>query len=267
MRSLRRVAITGVERYGTNEPFAASMCTNEPFLSEGDRSADPFTVSIVVPVRDEEAGIERTLRALRAAFGDCELIVVDGGSHDATVARAAPLATVLHADGGRGPQLNAGAAAAHGEVLWFVHADAELDPGALPALRAVLADPWVVGGGCRLRFDRTGPVLRWLQWTSNLRARHLHWIFGDQAMFVRRSTFEEVGGFPEIPIMEDLEMSRRLARRGRLAVLPTPCTASARRLVEQGPARMLVLMQLYKLQYFLGVDPDTIRRRYESRRR
>jgi rSAM/selenodomain-associated transferase 2 len=241
--------------------------TKKPFARERARPADELTVSIIVPVRDEEAGIERTLRALSAAFGDCELIVVDGGSRDATVARARPHATVLHADGGRGPQLNAGAAAAHGDVLWFVHADAELDPGALPALRAALADPRVVGGGCRLRFDRTGPVLRWLQWTSNLRARYLHWIFGDQAMFVRRDAFDAVGGFPGIPIMEDLELSRRLARRGRLAVLPTPCTASARRLVEQGPARMLVLMQLYKLQYFLGVEPDTIRRRYESRRR
>ncbi|GAA4826925.1 TIGR04283 family arsenosugar biosynthesis glycosyltransferase [Actinomycetospora corticicola] len=225
------------------------------------------TVSIVVPVRDEEAGIERTLRGLRASFADCELIVVDGGSRDATVARAEPFAMVVHADGGRGPQLNAGAAAARGEVLWFVHADAEVDPRALPLLRAALADPRVVGGGCRLRFDRDGPVLRWLQWTSNLRARYLHWIFGDQAMFVRRTVFDEVGGFPAIPIMEDLEMSRRLARRGRLAVLPTTCTASARRLVEQGPFRMLVLMQVYKLQYLLGTEPEVIRRRYEAQRR
>ncbi|NMO92256.1 TIGR04283 family arsenosugar biosynthesis glycosyltransferase [Actinomycetospora sp. TBRC 11914] len=252
---------------GTNDSFVASTRTNGSFVPRADASADQLAVSIIVPVRDEETRIAATLRSLRAAFGDCELIVVDGGSRDATVARAAPHATVLHADGGRGPQLNAGAAAAHGEVLWFVHADARPDPGALPALRAALADPRVVGGGCRLRFDRTGPVLRWLVWTSNLRARHLHWIFGDQAVFVRRSAFDDVGGFPAIPIMEDLEMSRRLARRGRLVVLPTPCTASARRLVERGPARMLVLMQLYKLQYFLGVDPSVIRRRYETSRR
>jgi glycosyltransferase involved in cell wall biosynthesis len=173
----------------------------------------------------------------------------------------------VHATGGRGPQLNAGAAACSGEVLWFVHADARLDPAALVALRAALADPAVVGGGCRLRFDQEGPVLTWLTWTSNLRARYLHWIFGDQAMFVRRTVFDELGGFPALPLMEDLEMSRRLARRGRLAVLPTPCTASARRLVEQGPARMLVLMQYFKLLYFLGVPPEAIRRRYDATRR
>jgi rSAM/selenodomain-associated transferase 2 len=259
-----------VTRPVTNESFVTVEGTNDSFVTRGGSGNGPddeLTVSIVVPVRDEEAGIATTLPALRRAFGDCELIVVDGGSSDDTVARAEPYATVLHADGGRGPQLNAGAAAAHGEVLWFVHADAAVDPGALAALRAALADPRVVGGGCLLRFDRTGPVLTWLRWTSNLRARHLHWIFGDQAMFVRRGVFDDVGGFPELPIMEDLEMSRRLARRGRLAVLPTPCTSSARRLVEQGPFRMLVLMQLYKLQYFLGVDPHVIRRRYEAQRR
>jgi hypothetical protein len=92
----------------------------------------------------------------------------------------------------------------------------------------------------------------------------LHWIFGDQAMFVRRDVFNSVGGFPELPLMEDLEMSRILRRRGRLVVLPTSVTASARRLVEQGPWRMTVLMQWLKVQYLLGANPERIRRRYEA---
>jgi rSAM/selenodomain-associated transferase 2 len=225
------------------------------------------TVSVVVPVRDEEAVVEGLLAHLAAVAPGCELVVVDGGSADRTVERAQPHARVVTARPGRGPQLNAGAAASSGEVLWFVHADTTLDPGALGALRAALRDPDVVGGGCLLRFDRSSPALRWLQWTSNLRARHLHWIFGDQAMFVRRAVFDAVGGFPDMPIMEDLEMSRRLHRRGRLVVLPTGSTASARRFVEQGTLRMIVLMQCYKLQYFLGVDPERIRARYDARRR
>lgn len=225
------------------------------------------TVSIVVPVLDEEDAVEPALIRLRRDFPDCELVVVDGGSTDDTVARAARHAHVVHRTGGRGPQLNAGAAASSGTVLWFVHVDAELDPRALPALRAALSDPRVVGGGCRLRFDTTGAVLRWLQWTSNLRARHLHWIFGDQALFVRRSVFDALGGFPDLPIMEDLEVSRRLHRRGRLVLLPVTCTASARRFVEQGTVRMIVLMQYLKLLYFLGVDPERIRRRYVAARR
>lgn len=225
------------------------------------------SVSVVVPVRDEEAVVDDLLAHLARVAPGCELVVVDGGSSDRTVARASTRAHVVTSRAGRGPQLNAGAAASGGEVLWFVHADTRVDPGALPALRAALRDPAVVGGGCRLRFDRRSPALRWLEWTSNLRARHLHWIFGDQAMFVRRTVFDELGGFPDLPLMEDLEMSRRLHRRGRLAVLPTPSTASARRFVEQGTVRMIVLMQWYKLQYFAGVDPERIRRRYDAARR
>lgn len=224
-------------------------------------------VSVVVPVRDEEDVIEGVLDHLVALCPDAEVVVVDGGSTDRTVERARSRARVVESRPGRGPQLNAGAAASSGEVLWFVHADTVLHPGATAALHGALADPRVVGGGCRLRFDRTSPALRWLAWTSNLRARHLHWVFGDQAMFVRRTAFDEVGGFPDMPIMEDLEMSRRLHRRGRLVVLPTPATASARRFVEQGTVRMIVLMQCYKLQYFLGVDPERIRARYDARRR
>jgi hypothetical protein len=106
--------------------------------------------------------------------------------------------------------------------------------------------------------------LDYLAVSSNQRARRLHWIFGDQAMFVRRDVFDSVGGFPELPLMEDLEMSRILRRHGRLALLPSTVTASARRLVEQGPWRMTVLMQWLKLQYLLGVDPERIRRRYEA---
>lgn len=223
-------------------------------------------VSIVVPVRDEAAGIAGHLEHLARSFPDCELIVADGGSRDDTVERAGPWATVVTSRPGRGPQLNAGAAAASGEVLWFIHADTVVDRAALPALRASLADPRVVAGGFRLRFDRTSPALRWLAWTSNLRARHLGWIFGDQSLFVRRAVFDDLGGFPDLAIMEDLEMSRRLARRGRLAVLGVPSTASARRFSDRGTVRMIVLMQWYKLQYLLGVDTDRIRRRYDATR-
>lgn len=228
--------------------------------------ATTLSVSIIVPARDEEDGIDAVLGHLTSSFPDCELVVADGGSRDRTVERARRWARVVSSRPGRGPQLNAGAAAATGEVLWFVHADTVVDPDALPALRAALADGSVAGGGCRLRFDRASRALRWLEWTTHLRARHLHWIFGDQAMFVRRSVFDDVGGFPDIPIMEDLEMSRRLHRRGRLVVLDTPSTASARRFVEHGTTRMIVRMQWFKLQYFLGVDPARIREQYDAAR-
>jgi Glycosyl transferase family 2 len=160
--------------------------------------------------------------------------------------------------------MNAGARHARGEVLWFIHADTGVDPAAFGQIQAAIADPAVAGGGLRLRFDQPSPALRYVAWTSNLRARYLHWVFGDQAMFIRRSVFETLGGFPGLPLMEDLEMSRRLHRRGRLAVLPATATTSARRFTEHGTWRTLAFMQYLKLLYFLGADPQRIAARYQA---
>lgn len=223
-----------------------------------------LSVSVVVPVLDECAGIEACLRGLVTSFPDCELVVVDGGSSDGTAELAARHASTLPSARGRARQMNAGASATCGEVLWFVHADCVVPREALDQLRTALVDSRVVGGGLTLRFDRRSPGLDWLQLTSNLRARRLGWIFGDQAMFVRRTVFDALGGFPEIPLMEDFELSRSLRRHGRLAVLDATVTASSRRIAANGPWRMTVLMQWLKLLHVLGVDPERIRRRYEA---
>ncbi|KNE84288.1 MULTISPECIES: TIGR04283 family arsenosugar biosynthesis glycosyltransferase [Streptomyces] len=221
-------------------------------------------VSIVVPVLNEEATVHRAVSRLCRDFPDCELIVVDGGSTDATVELAAHHATVITAERGRARQMNEGARLAAGDILWFVHADTAVDPAALGQLRDALADPAVAGGGLTLRFDRRSPGLDYLAWTSNARARRLHHIFGDQAMFVRRTVFDALGGFPDLAIMEDLEMSRRLHRRGRLCLLPATSTASSRRLTAHGTWRMIAFMQYLKLLYFAGVDPEAIRARYTA---
>lgn len=220
-------------------------------------------VSIVVPVLDEVDVVGACAQRLRADFPDCELVIVDGGSTDGTAEQAARCARTITAGRGRARQMNAGAAVTSGEVLWFVHVDCVVPPCALAELRAVLADPAVVAGGLRIRFDQRSAGLAWLRVTSNLRARRLGLVFGDQAMFVRRSVFDELGGFPDLPLMEDLEMSLRLRRRGRIVLLGATLTASARRLVAHGPWRMTALMQWLKLQYVLGGDPERIRRRYE----
>jgi rSAM/selenodomain-associated transferase 2/rSAM/selenodomain-associated transferase 1 len=223
-----------------------------------------LSVSIVVPVLNEAAVITAALQRLRRDFPGCDLVVADGGSTDGTAELAAPPARVVRSEPGRARQMNAGARQATGEVLWFIHADTVVSPQALPQIREASADPATVGGGLTLRFDRPGFALRYVAWTSNLRARYLHWVFGDQAMFIRRDVFGPLGGFPDLPIMEDLEMSRRLHRLGRLAVLPATATTSARRFTEHGTWRTLAFMQYLKLLYFLGADPRRICDRYRA---
>ncbi len=222
------------------------------------------TVSIVVPVRNEAALVASSVSRLLRDFPGCEVIVVDGASTDGSSDLVPAPARVLASTPGRATQQNAGAAAAGGDVLWFVHVDAVLDPLALRQIQSSLSDPGVVGGGLSLRFDARSPGLSFLAWSSNLRARRLGHVFGDQAIFVRRSTFTALGGFPALPLMEDFELSRRLHRAGRLVVLPATSTASARRLRRHGVWRMIAFMQVLKLAYLAGVDPERIRRRYEA---
>lgn len=157
------------------------------------------TVSIVVPVLDEQDSIVDCLRRLRSDLPGCEIVVADGGSTDRTRELATLQARCVGSLPGRARQMNAGAAATTGEILWFVHVDCVVPGTALPALRAALSDPEVLGGGLRLSFDRRSAGLDWLVWTSNQRAHRLGWIFGDQAMFIRREVFDAVGGFPDIP--------------------------------------------------------------------
>lgn len=224
-------------------------------------------ISIIVPTLDEAATITATVQRLAADFPDAEILVVDGGSTDGTPGLVRPPARLVTSLPGRGRQLNAGAEAARGNVLWFIHADTTLQPAALGQLRDALADERVAGGGFTLAFDRRSPGLDYLRWTSNLRARHLGWLFGDQALFVRREVFDTVGGFPDSPLMEDLELSRRLRRlrpRRRVVLLPATCTASARRLQASGVWSMVIFMQYLKALHLAGVDPAALSHRYAA---
>jgi len=246
-----------------HDPDPTPTRAPDPARQAGAAPAD-LTVSIIVPVLDEETRVGAMLARLARDFPGCEVLVVDGGSVDTTADLVRPPARLVRSPRGRGPQLNAGVAHSSGEVLWVQHVDTSVDPAALGQLRAALADPAVVGGGLTLRFDRSSPGLDFVAATSNARARRLHWIFGDQAMFVRRCSVDALGGFPDLPVMEDLEFSRRLARTGRTVVLPATCTASARRFTEHGTLRMLVFMQWLKLRYFAGADPAALARRYAA---
>ncbi|HEY5791395.1 MAG TPA: TIGR04283 family arsenosugar biosynthesis glycosyltransferase, partial [Gammaproteobacteria bacterium] len=199
-------------------------------------------MTIVIPARNEEATLPLLLLALQAWRGaDCELLVVDGGSGDATVAVAAPLADrVLVTEPGRALQMNAGAAAARGDALWFLHADTRLPAAAVPRVRAALARrSW---GRFDVRLSGRHPLLRLVERLMNLRSRLSGIATGDQGLFVRREVFAAVGGFPPLPLMEDVALSRALKRSGPPACLAGPLVTSSRHWERDGILRTVLLM-------------------------
>lgn len=220
-------------------------------------------LSIVTPVLNEAAGIVETLTALaplRAA--GVEVIVADGGSTDATVQLATPYADqIVHAPRGRARQMNAGAAVSGGDVLLFLHADTRLPDSALADLDAALA-----GGAQWGRFDvrisGRPAMLRVVAASINLRSRLSGIATGDQAIFVRRRAFDEVGGFADYPLMEDLALSDALRKRWRPACLKAKVTTSGRRWEQHGVWRTIVLMWTLRSAYRLGISPDVLARHY-----
>lgn len=221
-------------------------------------------ISAIIPTLDEEKMLPALLDRLAMQAGDgLEVVVSDGGSADATLAIARDRkALVIRAERGRGRQLNAGAAAARGEVLWFVHADCLPDPGAVPAIARAMADLDRPGGYFRLRFAPASPSLRLIAWGSHLRAALTGHVFGDQGLFVRRSAFQDLGGFPDQPLMEDWELSIALGRLGRLVSLPLPMVTSSRRFLAGGTWPTFWRMQALKLRYCLGAPADALAKAY-----
>lgn len=223
-------------------------------------------LSIVIPVLDEAANVAGAIASARAACRGPEVVVADGHSTDGTLelARAAGPDRLLEAGPGRAVQMNAGARAATGEVLLFLHADVRLPPGAGAAIERALADPEVVAGAFRTWHQPERPwprALAPLLHIADLRSRYTRVPYGDQALFVRREVFEALGGFPAIPLMEDLAFSRRLARAGRIARVPLSVTVSARRF-QAGPLRYTVLVNAFPLLFRLGVPPRVLARLY-----
>lgn len=223
-------------------------------------------LSVIVPALDEEKNLAATLASARAP-GVCEVVVVDGGSSDATWAVAERLADrTIEARRGRAAQMNAGARVARGDVLLFLHADTHLPAGFEQSVMRGLSDPGVVGGRFDVRFFPTSPLLDLTARLMNLRSRLTGISTGDQAMFVRREVFEALGGFPDIALMEDIAFSRRLKRAGRLACLRSRVTTSSRRWRRRGTIRTVLLMWLLRALYFAGVSPDRLGRLYTDAR-
>ncbi len=230
---------------------------------------DPPELSVIIPVLDEVKRLPRRLQELMALPGVDEIVVADGGSRDGTLAllEAWPGLRVVHAPPGRARQQNAGARAARGRTLLFLHADVGLPEDAPTQIRRALSRAGVVGGAFVTHTHpdggphSLGPLLR----LADLRSRYTRYPYGDQAIFVRRADFFEAGGFPDIPLMEDLELSRRLRRRGRLARCWSPVRVSGRRF-ETRPLYYTALVNIFPALYKLGVSPDRLAALYRHTR-
>ncbi len=226
----------------------------------GLADAEEPLLSVVIPALDEEEHVEAAVASARPSPA-VEVLVVDGGSLDRTVERAtAAGARVLQAAPGRASQQNAGAAAARGRWLLFLHADTRLPYGYLDEVARLLSDPRVALGAFRFALDRVEPGLRAIELGANLRSRLLSLPFGDQALFLRRESFERDGPFPPLPILEDYELVRRLRRTGRVRLARTHAITSARRWQSAGKLRTSLLHTLLPLAHRLGVPAATLAR-------
>ncbi len=224
-------------------------------------------ISVIIPALDEEPSI---LATIGSCAGDAvrEVIVVDGGSRDRTaeLVRSSPARLVVAEERGRARQMNAGARRATGEILLFLHADTQLPPGFDRAVVEALADPATVGGRFDIDLQPGSPLITLTARLISLRSRLSRIATGDQALFARRAVFEEIGGYQDIPIMEDLAFSIALKRRGRIACLRQQVTSSSRRWRADGVVRTILLMWTMRFLYFCGVSPRRLKQLYADTR-
>ncbi len=220
-------------------------------------------LSIIIPTLNEAAEIEETLQALQTLRQQGhQLIVTDGGSVDKTVTLATPLVDlVIHAPKGRARQMNTGVQHASGELLLFLHADTLLPLNSIDLIsEAIKKKQW---GRFDVQLSGRQPLLRLVEFMMNWRSRLSGIATGDQAIFVQRELFEKIGGYADIPLMEDIELSKRLKHHGHPACINTPLITSSRRWEAQGILNTILLMWRLRLAYFLGASPEQLIKRYQ----
>jgi rSAM/selenodomain-associated transferase 2 len=223
------------------------------------------TISIIIPVLNEGAIIESTLSQLQKHSG-AEIIVVDGGSQDNTVnlAQQTGVKVITVVGKNRAAQMNAGADIAQGEVLLFLHADSRLPLNFVELAIKTLEQPSVIAGAFELAIAGEDLALRWIEILVKLRSRLLSLPYGDQAIFLKKQTFAQIGGFADLPIMEDFEFIQRLKRQGKIAIASGQVTTSDRRWQKLGVWQTTLINQLMIAGYYLGICPSKLSNFYRS---
>jgi rSAM/selenodomain-associated transferase 2 len=225
---------------------------------------DAARISVIVPSWNDAENLAVLLPKLRTAEYCLETIVVDASADPSAqkIADEHGASFLTCAVPSRGAQLNAGAHAARGDVLLFQHADTDISDTHLRAILGAMRDPAVIGGAFYRKFDDRHPRLMWLESVARFLTRNGGTLFGDQSVFVRRDVFVRLGGFAEIPLMEDVEFSRRLRPAGKIVVLDPPVQTSSRRHLREGAWRKTIQNALIILLYKLGVSPQRLHRWY-----
>ncbi len=221
-----------------------------------------------MPVLDEEAVLSNTLSALPLPDADdYELIVVDGGSSDLTVRIASAYTEkVLSGPQGRARQMNLGVKAANGDILLFLHADCRLSPGALNEVRAILSNKDVVAGAFDISLDSSCLRYRWISRFANRRSRLTGIAYGDQGIFLRKKTFEAIGGYADIPLMEDIDLCQKLKSLGKIYFIELPIYPSPRRFESHGVVSTVIRDGIMAFSYtVLGANPAWLARYYRGK--
>ena len=228
-----------------------------------------MAITVIIPTLNEEQALPHTLEGLTSS-AQLEIVIVDGGSTDRTISIAKTFCTsvstakLITAPAGRARQMNEGAKASRGDVLLFLHADTRLPANVQAVIASALADPAVVGGRFNVRFDSSSTWGQIISTLMNWRSRLSGIATGDQAIFVRRHIFEQLSGFAEVPLMEDIEFSQRLKRAGPIAILRDQVVTSFRRWEQRGPVKTILLMWTLRFLYWVGVSPSRLSRWYEA---